>query len=182
MRRVLVATSVLVIVATSHAAGALDPGSLVLQEADVPRGFELNELASGVRSNAKRAEGEPGLPRLFSRAGRVTGYEAEFTRVEGLPARIESRVEVFRREEGTPAVLTAFDAAMRAAPAPGYRRSRAGVGTQAWLYTGGSPLAFAAVIWRYDRIVASVWTGGMSVARTLALARAQQRRIVAELR
>jgi hypothetical protein len=62
------------------------------------------------------------------------------------------------------------------------KRSRSRIGAEAWVYRGRTSVMFAVVIWRHGRVFAGIAGQGISVDRTLALARAQDRRIAAGLR
>ena len=62
------------------------------------------------------------------------------------------------------------------------RRSRLRIGSEGWVYgeaSSSSTLSF--IVWRYDRIYAGVAAWGVTKARAIAMARAQQRRIAAAL-
>lgn len=59
------------------------------------------------------------------------------------------------------------------------KRAPAGVGTESWVYWNS---LYAVVYWRYSNVWSGVSGTGLGKARTLALAREQQRRIAAALR
>jgi hypothetical protein len=163
---------------TVAATADLDPRSLVLRQADVPAGFRLDRNGSGVRSNAEESAGQPEVRRMFARSGRVTGYEAAF---DSAAAQLESRADVFRKPAGARLLLDWFDRELRMSGLRGLRRASIRIGAAGWVYAGPSPSPFVLVVWRYDRVFAGVVTRGLTRARTIALARAQQRRIAAAL-
>jgi hypothetical protein len=168
------------------AAADLDPSALVLRQADVPSGFRLDAKESGVRTNARRIRDTPELKSLFARAGRVTGYEATFLRLDpkGVePYLIESHVDVLRATRGAAMVLDEFDRQARAQlrKQSRLRRTLGGVGDSGWLYTGKTTVTFALAAWRHGRVFAVVLALNVSPQQTLALARRQQRRIAAEV-
>jgi hypothetical protein len=179
MRPLLVAVAASALLVSPVLAGGLDPSRLVLRQADVPAGFRLDRDESGIRSNEREAKNDPRLPGLFVRWGRLTGYEAVFDRGA---ATIESRVDVCRRPEGAHMLLLWFDRELRKASPASLRRSPARIGAEGWVYRGKLPVAFTLVVWRNRTAFAGVFATGVSRERTLALARAQQRRIAAALR
>jgi hypothetical protein len=180
--------AVVALVAVLPAAAAdVDPSRLVLHQSDVPSGFRLERDESGVRSNARRARDTPELRGLFARAGRVTGYEATFGRIERRTFEIyliESHVDVLRARRGAAMVLDEFDrqARVKLGRQVELRRAPADVGEAGWRYSGKTTKPFAIVGWRYERVFAVVFTLNLSPEQTLLLARKQQRRIAAALR
>jgi len=160
------------------ATGAVDPKSLVIRPAEVPRGFRLDAAETGVRTNEDEIRG-PKLTALYEGWGRVTGYQAEFRRQQDI---IGARVDVFRDARGASRLLAWIDADMSKAGMRGLRRIRLQLGDRAWLYRGKSPSDFSFVIWREGRLCAAVIGWGVSERQTLRLARLQQRRIEAALR
>jgi hypothetical protein len=166
-------------------ASAADPHPrlLVVQPNDVPAGFRLDRDESGVRSNAQRAKDAPGFGPLIARSGRITGYEMVFIRLQKKPLRvafIQSTVDVFRRPDGARIALAWFDGEVgKQAAKASIERSRGKLGAQAWIYTGRAPGRFTLVGWRYRRVVAAVFGLAIPRERVIALARVQQRRIVA---
>ena len=160
------------------AAAQVDPGRLVLRGSDVPSGFRLDSGVSGVRTNAMESRA-PVVRRLIARSGRTTGYQSRF---DNEKRAIRSRADLFRRPGGARLFLEFFDEEMRKGGIAGLVRLRVRVGAGGWLYTGRSVAAFVLVVWRHDRVFGGLMTTGLSRARTIALARAQQRRIAAALR
>jgi hypothetical protein len=167
------------ILAAPVAASGVDPQLLVLSQTDVPTGFQLERGESGVRTNELEARESPETRALFSRWRRVTGYQAAYARRNG---RIEARADLFRDGRGAHNLLAWVDREFRRAGMKGLKRERAGVGNEGWVYWGGPSSGLAAVVWRYSRVWAGVGGMGLGKARTLALARLQQKRIAATLR
>jgi hypothetical protein len=178
MRLVLAAVTAVALGCIAYAGAEVGPKGLVLGQADVPAGFRLDRGGTGVRSNAAESKGQPEVTRMFARAGRVTGYEAQFDR--GLST-IESRADLFRQAAGARLLFTWFVREVKVAGISGLERSRADVGSEGWVYTSPSRGSFTLVVWRYERVFAGVVSRGVSRERTLALARVQQRRIVVAL-
>jgi hypothetical protein len=176
-RLVLIACAAAVLVAPA-AAATVDPRSLVLQQADVPRGFQLDREDSGVRSNAAESAGQPEVRALFARSGRLTGYEIAYGRGG---TRIEARADVFRSAAGARTLFEWYNRELPKAGLRGLRSSAIRVGAAGRLYSGSTGSPFNLVVWRYDRVFAGVVGLGVTRARTIALARVQQRRISAAL-
>jgi hypothetical protein len=167
--------------ATVAGTADLDPRSLVLRQTDVPAGFQPDRNGSGVRSNAEESAGQPEVRRIIARSGRITGYKAVFDKTAA--AQLESSAAVHRKPAGASLLFDWLDRQVRNSGLSGLRRAPVRIGAAGWVYTGPSPSAFVIVLWRYDRVFAGVVTrGGLTRARTIALARAQQRRIAAALR
>ncbi|MGH3132667.1 MAG: hypothetical protein ACRDNY_02800 [Gaiellaceae bacterium] len=177
--RALVATVAVAAIALPAAATSVDPKALVLRPDDVPAGFRFDPHESGLRSNKLEAKEFPETRRLFTRWGRITGYQAAYQK-NG--ARIEGRADLFRTRGGARRLLLWADREARRQGPMGLERDRARVGTEGWAYAARTPLVFTFVLWRYKRVWAGVATLGLSKAATLALARAQQRRIADALR
>ena len=156
----------------------INPKALVLRQADMPAGFRLDRDESGIRSNASEAKNDPRLPTLFRRWERLTGYEVEYDRES---ATIQARADVFRRPAGARQLLDWYDREVRKAGLKDLRRAAARVGSQGWIYRAEFPTAATIVVWRYGRVFAGVLGEGITAEPTLALARAQQRRIAAAL-
>lgn len=176
MRAVLVAVVIAVLLALPAAAAEIDPKALVLDNRDVPAGFRLDRDESGIRSNAAEAKNDPRLPTLFRRWGRLTGYQVEYDRGK---AKIQSRVDVCRRPAGARQLLDWYDGEVRKLGFGGLRRAPARIGNQGWVYRVELPTAATIVAWRHGRVFAGVMGQGVTRQRTIALARAQQRRIAA---
>jgi hypothetical protein len=181
MRSALLTIAASAVLCGTASGATLDPRALVLREADVPTGFVLDPSESGYRSNAREAGGDAALLVRFKSWGRLNGYLAVFERQR---ARLESRAVVFRERRGARSVLAWYHRELVAnAPAPP-RRTPASIGDEAWVYRISSPAIgdFTLAVWRYDRVFAVVVSEGIPRARMVALARAQQRRILAALR
>ncbi len=165
------------------AACLLPPGSIRRRSCssptDVPTGFRLDRDESGVRTNELEARENPETRALFSRWRRVTGYQAAYERSDST---IEARADLFRDVDGARNLLAWVDREFRRAGVKGLKRARAGVGSEGWVYWGGSSSPVAFVVWRYSRVWSGVAGMGLGKARVLALARLQQRRIGAVLR
>jgi hypothetical protein len=186
MQRILLVAVVSLALAVPASSAELDPSMLVLRQSDVPAGFRVERDESGVRANARRARDTPELKGLFARAGRVTGYEATFGRIDRKTLEIylvESHVDVLRERRGAVMVLDEFDrqARVKLGRQVTLRRSPAEVGDAGWLYRGKTTKPFAIVGWRHGRVFAVVFTLNVSPEQTLALARAQERRIAAAI-
>ena len=179
MRVVLGVVAAAALLSAPLAAAEIDPRALVLRQSDVPAGFVVDRGDTGLRTNEREAKSDPRASALFERWGRVTGYEAEFDRGS---ASISSRADLLRTAKGARMLLDFFELEMRKSGIKGLVRTRLRLGAEGWVYRGRSPFAFTVVAWRYGRVFAGVAGTGISRARTLALARVQQRRIAAALR
>jgi hypothetical protein len=160
------------VLAVPASAGGLDPRALVLQQADVPAGFQLDRAQSGIQTNTDLRDDA-----FVARSGRITGYLAQY--VQRQPSSgVQSRVDLFRRPAGARMMLAKAKDWWRrfgqGEPPP--RRGQ--IGAESWIFGG---FVDTVVIWRYGRAYALVLGVGMTKQRTLALARAQQRRIAAAL-
>ncbi len=172
----LLAASLLV---AGAAAATLDPRSLVVRRSDIPSSYRLDPRESGVRPN-DGASVHATEQTLYSRSGRITGYEVTYRRGSTY---IRSRADLFRAPGGPKVVLDWFDAETKRSGIKGLRRGRAGIGSESWVYWGGTPpVSVNLVAWREGRVFAGIVGFGMTKRRALELARAQQRRIVAALR
>lgn len=179
MRLACLAVLAASVLAASSAAANFDPRSLVLRAADVPSGFRLDPRESGVRAN-DGASVRATEHALYSRSGRITGYEVTYRRDSTY---IRSRADLFRASGGPKLVLDWFDAETKRSGIKGLRRGPAGIGTESWIYWGGSaPTSINLVAWRQRRVFAGIVGYGITKRQTLDLARLQQRRIVAALR
>ncbi len=176
--RLLVAIAAVLLVAVPASAAEVDPKQLVLRQADVPAGFQLDPDESGVRTNAREAKSGPEARALIARAGRVTGYEASWSK-ESIT--FESRADLCERSAGARVVFDYIEHEMKLAGIKGLRREAAGIGTESWVYWAGQR-GFTLVAWRYDRVFAGIVGLGLTKSQALALARVQQRRIAAALR
>ena len=179
VRSVVVVLLSATVLAAPASASEVDPRKLVLSQGDVPTGFRLDRGESGVRTNELEAREYPETRALFRRWRRVTGYQAAY---EGRGATIEARADLFRDTGGARNLLAWVDREFRKAGVKGLKRGRAGIGSEGWVYSGGSSSGMAAVVWRYSRVWSGVASMGLGKARVLALARLQQQRIAAALR
>ena len=176
MRVVLVAVVFAVVAGAAHAAG-VDPKVLVLRQADVPAGYRLDEAASGVKTNE---DDVPPMRALFAKWGRVTGYQADF-RV-GTKS-VDSRVDLLRTARGARSMLDWFKAEMRKAGIRGLVQHRTELGAEGWIYRAKvEGVGFTVIAWRHGRLFSGIAVSHLGPDRALALARAQQRRIVTALR
>jgi hypothetical protein len=163
----------------SPAAATLDPRALVVAGADVPSGYLFDPRESGIRPNGG-ASVHAQEQALYSRSGRITGYEVTFRRGSTY---IRSRADLFRANAGPKVVLDWFDAETKRSGIKGLRRERTEIGVESWIYWAGrAPVSLNLVAWRQGRVFAGIVGFGLTKQRTLQLARAQQRRIVAALR
>jgi len=180
MRSLLVAVAAVALFAVPAGAGELNPRTLVLRQSDVP-GWQLDVSNSGPRSNKRESEGDPELRALFTRAGRLSGYEVIYNR--GAPE-ISSRADVFRRPDGAHMFLRWFEKQLRMASGAALRPTPQGIGAEGWVWTSRVPSLGRSTIavWRHGRIFAGLSAAGLSRERTLSLARSQDRRITSGLR
>lgn len=160
---------------SAASAGNVDPRALVLQQRDVPAGFERDHAQSGALPNDDVRFSD--AKAFVTRSGRVGGYLAQFVeRDRGIG--LQSRVDLFRRPAGARMMLArVYDRWQQLASTDPYGRVR--IGTEGWVF--GGPVD-TIVFWRSGRTFA--WVLGVNMTRqpTLALARKQQRRIAAVLR
>ena len=175
----MLATAAVFLLAGPASAVDVEPKALVLSPADVPAGFRLDPDESGVRTNEREGRDNPEARKLFSRWRRVTGYQAAYAR---RGSEIESRVDVLRSASGARSLFRWVDEEMMKAGVLGLKRARAGIGAESRVYSGGTPVGFTLVAWRYGRVFAGIVSIGVPRDRVLALARVQQRRIAAALR
>ena len=196
----LVVASVLVFAVASALAAGLDPSRLVLKLSDVPKGFAVDAKNTAVFSNAQvaTAENKPDDLAKFNNWGRLTGYQAQFTRNPG-PGKygsiavVISRVSVYKAISGT--VASFADTASNCAgsglpkvPSPG-RLGYATVACSGTVTSQGSKLRLYALYWRHGRVTASVLLGGFAATTNATdmaalgwtLARAQDAHITAAL-
>lgn len=184
MIRALAATlGMTVVLATPAGAAEVGPKALVLHQADVPVGFRLLSDQSGVRPNREIALAGPEHRRQVERSGRVSGfYRLWQGPAPGAAVLIGSLADLCRSGRGATAWLAWLDARARLQSSRTHlRRQRVRIGDEGWAYStthlGGS----AVVGWRHGRAVALVSTSGLTLGRTLDLARRQQRRMAAVL-
>ncbi len=169
-------------------AGVVDPKSLVLTVADLPAGYETDTKGTFVFTNARFSGDVRANKKLAARSGRVTGYLATYDKRSGRQLQtIQSATHMFRSPEGARLVLAHFDAVQRKrnarrGPLLADGRERTATGEESWVYWSGYPSYYAMVTWRQSRFLGLVASWGIGKQRTLALARAQERRIAAALR
>jgi len=173
MRILLIVLATAAIALPASAAG-VDPQALVIARSDVPSGFRADPKKTGIRSNELEATEFPETRTKFQRWRRVTGYQARYQHGSGV---IEARVDLFRGADGAHELLGWVDLELRKAGVKGQTRVRSDIGMEGWVHSVG----FTLVVWRQGRVFAAVMGRGISRAETLALARAQQRRMVAGL-
>jgi hypothetical protein len=166
--------------AASARAGAVEPKVLVLRSGDVPAGFVVDAQDTGVRTNEGEADSNRTGRALIARLGRVTGYEAEWNRERGQES-IVSRADVFRTASGSQRYVELSAAMLSRSGIKGIRRDRMTIGDGGYLFHGGSSGELAWVLWRSGRVAGMVVGWGVPRGTTVALARAQQRRIAAAL-
>lgn len=182
MRVACIALAALAVLVVPASAAQIDPAELVLRQADVPAGFELDRAESGLRSNASEIREHPET-RVFVRWGRTTGYQAAYTRRTRKVGTIEARADVFRGTDGAHKLLVWVDRELRKAGFAGQKRERVDIGAEGWAHwAGGSGLDLSVVVWRHGRVFAGVMGLGLTKDQSLALARVHQRRIVAAFR
>ena len=179
MRFALITLVVLPVIALPAAAATVDPKQLVLAPTDVPAGFRLDRAETGIRTNELEAKEYPETRAPFRRWRRVIGYQASYRGKDA--SRIEARADLFRDAAGARQLQDWADREYRRSGISGLRRSHAGVGAGGVVFWGGGHAGHAFVLWRYGRVWAGIAGIGLGKERTLALARAQQRRIAAVL-
>lgn len=181
MRLASATVAVLALATTPASAAQIDPAELVLRKADVPVGFELDREESGIRSNAMETKEYPEA-RVLVRWGRLTGYQAVYTRKTRKLALVHSRADVFRGSDGARNLLAWADREYRRAGVALQKRARVDIGAEGWVHWAtGTGLDLSVVVWRQGRVFAGVMALGLTKDSTLALARAQQRRIATAL-
>lgn len=182
MRLVFVA-SVAALLVGAPAAAAPDPSALVLRSSDVPLVYELDRDRSGPYSNARIGKSER-IRMLIARTGRVTGYQARWELVQHGSTRstITSTADLYRDEAGARLSLKLSVAEVGKAGIKGFRPRPLRIGDGGWFAYRKLSDELAWVLWRSGRVVGSVSGFGIRPVETLALARAQQKRIAAATR
>lgn len=175
MRRVVVLTAMLALGAVPASASTVQPKALVLQKADVPHGYSLDntQLLGNPGPGATQSFRE-----LAKRTGRVTGYYADFTQGS---KEITSVAELFRRPAGARAYFAWYENRLKIQGEGA--RSRIALGDGGWVYRVHSTPNSTFVLWRDGRVVSSVLCHKMKDHRALAvaLARTQDRRATSAL-
>ncbi|MGI8861304.1 MAG: hypothetical protein ACR2GV_01065, partial [Gaiellaceae bacterium] len=154
MRVASVVVAVLALLAVPASAAQIDPVGLVLRQADVPAGFLLDPDESGPRSNAVEVKEYPEV-RAAVRWGRVTGYQAAYTRKTRNLGTIESRADVFDGANGAHKLLGWVDSELRKSGFAGQKRAAVNLGSEGWVHwASGSGLDLSVVVWRQGRVFA----------------------------
>jgi hypothetical protein len=180
--------------ATAARTEAPDTKTMVLALSDLPAGF--SQEAGYYADNARiAAESSSVSPADYARWGRLSGYEARFTRVgNGGFVRIESVVSTYRSIGGA---RDSLHASFRVATEPNEKGwvfklvwIQAPLGDEARLYTtkttsGGRRAVLYVLFWRYRTVKAFLCGGGrqgtVSAESVIALAKRQERKIEAAL-
>ena len=177
VRPLAVLVFVVLAAALSAAAATVDPKPLVVGPAEVPHGFRVDPDETGLRTNELEARESPQTRPLFRRWGRVTGYQVRY---EGRDdASIEARVDLFRTVRGARGLHRWVLREMQKSGIKGLVQAPAHLGSEGTVYSYGR---FVVVFWRHGRAWSGLAGFGVPKSRTLAAARAQQRRIAAALR
>jgi hypothetical protein len=155
-------------------AAQLDPKRLVLQRSDVPTDFRLDLARSGVVPNSDVEA--PADPTFAARTGRITGYFVQYVHA-GTGSGLQSQVDLFRKPGGARMMLARVHEGWQRL-ANGDPRGRVRIGDEGFFFGGQVDTA---VYWRHGRAAGLVLGISLSKARTVALARKQQRRIAAAL-
>jgi hypothetical protein len=168
----------LLVLAVALPAGAatVDPKALVVGRADVPAGFRLDPDETGLRTNEVEARENPETRPLFRRWGRVTGYQARYE--NAADASIEARVDLFRNANGAHELQRWVVREMARSGIKGVVSGPVRLGSEGRMY---SSKLFVILYWRSGRAWSALAGFGVPKSRTLAAARAQQRRIATAL-
>ena len=161
-------------------AASVDPKLFALSQADVPRGYAFDENNSMLLSKATVDRGANEESRFLKRHGFQGAYFGTYLNTTPPKWRfVHSGAYIFRGATGAVA-FDRYARTKRLTPVT-FRGLHINLGDEAWLYTGRSATDGSAVVWRYRRVVAYVTCTDMGGHRklALALARKQQRRIVA---
>jgi hypothetical protein len=178
MRRLGLVVLLGFVLAVSSAAAAVDPRALVLGPDEVPSGFRLDPSDSAVRSNAVAARGQPARVKLFRRWVRLTGYYGTYE--SGATKKIEVFSDLFRGAGGARSMLRLTMDDWESVSTSSQTRTPVAFGHEGVVYTSSSD--FHLVLWRRGRVVSGFQGIGLSRAKTLALARAQDHKIAVALR
>ena len=192
--RTLAGTTLAALVAAGSAlsAGGPDPRSMTLRLSDLPPHLVLVRAETG-RYDAARAARTDSVPASAFRAhGYLAGYELDATRRRNLsagPAQIISAASLWRNADGARWSLART---VGSSQAHHFRALSTGrrIGAESHLYSytlqeGTNLLRVYALGWRDGRVRATVLVAGVQSVVTphaaIRLARAQERRITAEL-
>jgi hypothetical protein len=175
MRAAAVTISLVALLCALPASAAqVEPRALVLQRSDVPADFRLDPTKSGAVPNAEVPD--PYDPAFVARTGRITGYFVQYVQ-PGAGVGLQSRADLFRKPGGARMMLArVHEGWLKLAYGDSWGRVR--IGAEGWFFGGDVDTA---VYWRHGRVFALVLGINMTKARTLELARKQQRRIAAAL-
>jgi hypothetical protein len=170
--------------AVPASAAGVDPMKLVLQQVDVPQGYELNKDES-LRTSNSFVSSQQESRTIVVRSGRLTGYLIQYTNY-GPPGwrHVLSSVDVFRTPAGAKRFFDWRLKRHRSDFAGPTARGPESLGDAAWAYSARSLGPGSTVFWREGRVVAVVSCRVMAGHQRVALemARKQQRRIAAALR
>jgi hypothetical protein len=162
------------VLALPAAAAQVNPKALVLQQRDVPAGFQLDRTRSGPATNADVRD--PSDPSFQARAGRISGYFVQYVQ-PGVGVGVQAQVDLFRNRGGARMQLGRLhEGWLKLAAGDPWGRVR--IGDEGWFFGGD---ADTAVYWRQGRAVGHLLGISMTKQQTLALARKQQRRMAAAL-
>jgi hypothetical protein len=165
---------------TPASAASVDPRPFALTQSDVPRGYVFDANNSLLLSKATVDRGANEESRFLKRNGFQGAYFGTYLNTAPPKWRfVHSGAYVFSAATGAVA-FERYARKKRVTPVT-FRGARIKLGDAAWLYTGRSATDGSAVVWRYRRVLAYVTCTEMIGHRelALALARKQQRRIVA---
>jgi hypothetical protein len=152
----------------------------VLRQADVPPSYHLNREKSGVRTLAQDTREFPQLRTKYRAWGHLAAYQVEFDRVDD---DIASRVDLLRGRAGARGMLEWFLREANRQSQLHIRPRAFRLGDEGMLYWWKFHREeFTIVLWRSGRAFSLVGGGGLGQRAVIALARTQQRRIVAALR
>jgi hypothetical protein len=176
----LIAVCAAALALPAHAA-EVDPQRLVLQEDDVPKGYQLDEDNTLALPNSVLRRARPEMRSIIARSGRVNGQATRYTNY-GPPhwRYIVSWVDVFRTPQGAKLYYDWYLQLLRREGSGSFRPAKPPVGDAGVEQSGGRKTA---IVWREGRAVAILSCQLMNGHRKLAhaLARSQQRRIAAAL-
>jgi hypothetical protein len=154
-------------------AAQVDPKRLVLQRSDVPADFRLDLTKSGPVPNTEVRI--PYDPTFVARTGRISGYFVQYVQQGGTG--LQSQADLFRKPGGARMMLARMhEGWLKLANGDPWGRVR--IGDEGFFFGGQVDTA---VYWRHSRAVGLVLGINLSKARTVALARKQQQRIVSAL-
>lgn len=170
------ATVIAVVAVSVASAATLDPRALVLRRDDFAGVGWIPSGRNGYRSADQAAQGAPpGTAARFSRYGFRRGYDASFGTTTAL---VGSTAYVFATAAGAKQAFGIY----REAPPAGTRKiAFARVGDASLGFRSTARPRLTAVVWSNGPVLSIVLTGGLTDRDTLALAKAQSRRVVAAI-